>query len=572
MRRDARGGLIASAVGTGKTAVVLTYLLERATPQAPALVIVPPSVEAQWAAEFKRVRATHPVFEGCVLWRCRTVTESYRPPPQWCILLVTYSFVQLRAEELRNNAPTFDMQEWVRVAPEYARVHNLATALHDRVWQCVVYDEANDGAAAVHPWVVKFMNTIPAVRVWAMTATPGDTWKMTQLLRMTLRVHVEALRAVTSQDVWAHALLACTFRVSSHVMDHTVLSQVVSLQLSSQERDVLEYARMRFRNSRDLLVCTDVQALMQELINSHHGSETPTLVTASQFWDTMTQRVSTQLGDHARRVAELETKLTDITEVEAALQGDADVEQARVYVTRTLVLEREHVRRLEDQSQFINNLKERVATQSVNPCPICMDTIAKGACAVTPCGHVFCNACILAWVRMHERCPMCRQPVCVSSVHVLVCDGAVPQDEGEWSNYSTKIRYLLTQVRVMLHSGDDKAIVFCDFPDTMHKIQRTLTAEGFVTTNLTGNVHCKNKKLTQFRVDPMCRVMFLHTGTHHSGLDLYNANHIFFVNPTSREVMHQAVGRCLRLTQTKPVHVVSLVVPEVESMPDGVYS
>ena len=53
----APGGLVASAVGTGKTAVLVTHLLERGTAARPALVVVPAQVEQQWADEFERVGA-----------------------------------------------------------------------------------------------------------------------------------------------------------------------------------------------------------------------------------------------------------------------------------------------------------------------------------------------------------------------------------------------------------------------------------------------------------------------------------------------------------------------------------
>jgi hypothetical protein len=245
-------------------------------------------------------------------------------------------------------------------------------------------------------------------------------------------------------------------------------------------------------------------------------------------------------------------------------------------------LEREAAH-IQQQAQYIEGLERRVAEAEANPCPICMDAIPAGGVAVTPCAHVFCDGCLLPWVRSHGRCPMCRADVREAAVQVIVAASEVPggdvvSSEGAGGSpdpgtgareYSTKIRYLLTQLRVLFASSDDKAIVFCDYPGTVRTIQGVLTSEGIACTDLVGNVYCKNSKLRAFRVDPAVRVMFLHTGTHHTGMDLFCANHVFFVNAVqSPDVVQQAVGRCVRLSQTKDVHVTFLVVPQVETPPD----
>jgi hypothetical protein len=43
-------------------------------------------------------------------------------------------------------------------------------------------------------------------------------------------------------------------------------------------------------------------------------------------------------------------------------------------------------------------------------CNICMDMLAPGALQ-TPCKHVFCKPCIVAWLQTSPKCPMCREPV-----------------------------------------------------------------------------------------------------------------------------------------------------------------
>jgi SNF2 family DNA or RNA helicase len=150
-------------------------------------------------------------------------------------------------------------------------------------------------------------------------------------------------------------------------------------------------------------------------------------------------------------------------------------------------------------------------------------------------------------------------------------EGSRDQEPGHTTllNYSTKIRFLLTQLRVLCAETQDKAIVFCNYPGTAKKIQGVLESEGISCTNLVGNIFSKNKKLKQFRCDDNCRILFLHSKIHYSGMDLFNANHIYFMNSSlNSHVVQQAVGRCVRLSQTKPVKVTFLTMTGIESVPD----
>jgi superfamily II DNA/RNA helicase len=139
-------------------------------------------------------------------------------------------------------------------------------------------------------------------------------------------------------------------------------------------------------------------------------------------------------------------------------------------------------------------------------------------------------------------------------------------------NYSTKIRFLLTQLRVLCTETEDKAIVFCNYQGTARKIESVLESDGIQCTNLVGNIFSKNKKLKKFRCEEDCRIMFLHSNLLYSGMDFFNANHIFFVNSDLNcHVVQQAVGRCVRLSQSKDVNVTFLSMHEIESTPDMGY-
>ena len=42
-------------------------------------------------------------------------------------------------------------------------------------------------------------------------------------------------------------------------------------------------------------------------------------------------------------------------------------------------------------------------------CPLCFKLLAGSATATTPCGHLFCRACIEAALAIRSECPLCMQ-------------------------------------------------------------------------------------------------------------------------------------------------------------------
>mmetsp|Transcript_11267 Transcript_11267/g.31955 ORF Transcript_11267/g.31955 Transcript_11267/m.31955 type:complete len:181 (+) Transcript_11267:684-1226(+) len=48
-------------------------------------------------------------------------------------------------------------------------------------------------------------------------------------------------------------------------------------------------------------------------------------------------------------------------------------------------------------------------------CPVCLDPIQ--VMTSTICGHVFCDACIRAAIKVQKRCPTCRKPLTARSLH-----------------------------------------------------------------------------------------------------------------------------------------------------------
>lgn len=52
-------------------------------------------------------------------------------------------------------------------------------------------------------------------------------------------------------------------------------------------------------------------------------------------------------------------------------------------------------------------------------CPICKEDLVGKPISSTPCGHMYCNACITRSLNMSAVCPLCKKPVSESNLHPM---------------------------------------------------------------------------------------------------------------------------------------------------------
>jgi hypothetical protein len=43
-------------------------------------------------------------------------------------------------------------------------------------------------------------------------------------------------------------------------------------------------------------------------------------------------------------------------------------------------------------------------------CVICYETISFDTCVATECAHLFCDVCVLPYIKKTDSCPLCRSP------------------------------------------------------------------------------------------------------------------------------------------------------------------
>jgi hypothetical protein len=57
---------------------------------------------------------------------------------------------------------------------------------------------------------------------------------------------------------------------------------------------------------------------------------------------------------------------------------------------------------------LIRELRAFWSKNPVEDCAICLDENSFDHMVITPCAHLFCDTCLIPYIRTKENCPMCR--------------------------------------------------------------------------------------------------------------------------------------------------------------------
>lgn len=128
----------------------------------------------------------------------------------------------------------------------------------------------------------------------------------------------------------------------------------------------------------------------------------------------------------------------------------------------------------------------------------------------------------------------------------------------DWVGSSTKI----DEVCRLLSGHADKSIVFCSFVDEMELLTSNLSRVGIESLSFHGGLgsEAREEVLSRFRNDPSVRVLAVQIAAGGAGLNLQVASRVYVLSPHYNPMMEvQALGRCYRHGQSKPVQMIKLV-------------
>ena len=252
-------------------------------------------------------------------------------------------------------------------------------------------------------------------------------------------------------------------------------------------------------------------------------------------------------------------------------------------------------------------------------CPVCFDLVEDPV--VTKCGHLLCRQCVsLHWGAggdgpsddVKQPCPACSEEV---SVLDIFTESALQLEPGasagrqvsqnDWVS-SAKLRQVMTLLGALRNKmqpsnkrmkmsrtpskGSDlaiaaalsplpppppnpnmiscaptteKVVIFSQWTSMLDILEVPLKKEGYKYRRLDGSmsIAAREKAVNNFLDDPTVTVMIMSLKAASLGLNLAVANHVVLLdlwwNPTVEE---QAIDRCHRIGQTRPVTVSKITV------------
>lgn len=204
-------------------------------------------------------------------------------------------------------------------------------------------------------------------------------------------------------------------------------------------------------------------------------------------------------------------------------------------------------------------------------CDICGNEATNPV--VAKCGHAFCHECLVG--RYHQvavngevnfPCPECQAMLSVSllkgpahqssAVHIAALKLRPFKS-------STKLDMIMSEVQTVLkNTVDDKLVIFSHFTTFLDIVQLAFEREAIPFGRLDGMMTLRERADVQRRFHSVgtFRVLLASKLASGVGLNLTAANHVIIVDPWwNPAIEEQAIHRCHRIGQKKPVHVQRLI-------------
>ncbi|CAL4887581.1 unnamed protein product [Urochloa decumbens] len=195
-------------------------------------------------------------------------------------------------------------------------------------------------------------------------------------------------------------------------------------------------------------------------------------------------------------------------------------------------------------------------------CPICLEAFEDAV--LTPCAHRLCRECLLSSWRSATAglCPVCRKSMSKQDLITAPTDSRFQVDVDKNWVESSKISALLQELEVLRSSGA-KSIVFSQWTAFLDLLQIPLSRNNISFARLDGtlNLQQREKVIKEFSEDSGILVLLMSLKAGGVGINLTAASNAFVMDPWwNPAVEEQAVMRIHRIGQTKTVSIKRFIV------------
>ncbi|OVA13929.1 SNF2-related [Macleaya cordata] len=215
---------------------------------------------------------------------------------------------------------------------------------------------------------------------------------------------------------------------------------------------------------------------------------------------------------------------------------------------------------------YVEEVVEGIRRGDNTECPICLESADDPV--LTPCAHKMCRECLLSsWTTSSGGpCPICRQQLRKNDLITCPSDNPFRVDiDNNWRE-SCKVANLLDCLETLQKSGSgEKSIIFSQWTSFFDLLEIPLSRKGIGFLRFDGKLSQKNREkvLKEFNETNKKMVLLMSLKAGGVGLNLTAASNVFLMDPWwNPAVEEQAIMRIHRIGQKRVVSVRRFIVKD----------
>jgi len=593
--RKLRGGILADAVGLGKTFTVYALilntldrqinfyakkptryqLLKDADPNkiipdeeekckyssTSTLIIIPSRLVGQWKEELQKIMIPNHdlrvyAITSIVEFRALNISK------------ICNADIVLLSDRFLNNIKYLE------------HISNGGYTLHDFNWKRIIIDEGHEylhsGNSVIN--ICRIIKNFNSKFRWICSGTPfaQNLDSLDQYLSfLTCREYALAdFKNFDGNELEKFLNLNVrqnTFEsIKAQVQIPKIIQKTILLKQDPVERAL--YVNATGHTTRMIQLCTNI--LVSDADSSIINGVTTTLDAVRErmikYYEDEYNKYELAL-EHCKENYEKESRLYENAET-ILTKGS---EEWKTYRSMHKTASNEWKQRIETNKALINSMKSRkqlfdnvYKRAESEPCVICTEEMHD--IVLTKCSHIFCRDCMQLVIRNNPSniyCPMCRTELNNTTDIGYFIKNVETKEMNDYQihvqKWGTKMAWLIKYMKRIFAQGA-RVIVFSQW-----KIMLTLVGQVF-DENEISHVYLKGtssqmgKAMQSFKNGDK-RVIMLSSETCSSGSNLTEATHIILLDTVNAEssaakaIEEQAIGRASRLGQDKQVKVIRLI-------------
>ncbi|KAL8104947.1 DNA repair protein RAD5B [Apium graveolens] len=215
---------------------------------------------------------------------------------------------------------------------------------------------------------------------------------------------------------------------------------------------------------------------------------------------------------------------------------------------------------------YIEEVVDGIRRGDNTECPICLESADDPV--LTPCAHRMCRECLLSSWRTPAagQCPICRQILNKNELITCPSENRFRIDVDKNWTESSKVSHLLDCLeKIRSQKSGDKSIIFSQWTSFLDLLEIPLKRRNIMFLRFDGRLSQKQREkvLKEFSETNVKMVMLMSLKVGGVGLNLTSASNVFLMDPWwNPAVEEQAIMRIHRIGQKKTVRVRRFIVKE----------